>query len=131
MRNVVVTGGSRGLGLGIARALARRLPVIAIARKESKQPAAALAEAERGSPHFVATHWPSTRPQSRNGHESTTVRARAPLLLPDVASSGAAIGGDRLDCFMTSRRLSSGRELLTNFGEYPISKNPQNLHKDN
>ena len=38
MRNVVVTGGSRGLGLGIARRLAARgYRAIAIARKETNQ----------------------------------------------------------------------------------------------
>jgi 3-oxoacyl-[acyl-carrier protein] reductase len=56
MLNVVVTGGSRGLGLGIAC----KLPtvgyrVIAIARRESEQLAAAIQETERsrsGSLHF-------------------------------------------------------------------------------
>src|ERR1700719_1446283 len=53
MRSIVVTGGSRGLGLGIARTLVRAgYRVIAIARKESKQLAAAMAEAE-GSLHFL------------------------------------------------------------------------------
>jgi 3-oxoacyl-[acyl-carrier protein] reductase len=38
MRNVIVTGGSRGLGLGIASKLANEsLSVIAIARKESSE----------------------------------------------------------------------------------------------
>ena len=57
MPNVIVTGGSRGLGLGIARALrAAGHDVIAIARRES----AALAEAMQATPeagwgklHFV------------------------------------------------------------------------------
>jgi 3-oxoacyl-[acyl-carrier protein] reductase len=53
MRSIVVTGGSRGLGLGIARTLVHAgYRVIAIARKESKQLAAAMAEAE-GSLHFL------------------------------------------------------------------------------
>src|SRR5580700_10203334 len=53
MRSVVVTGGSRGLGLGIARTLTRAgYRVIAIARKESKQLAAAITEGE-GSLRFV------------------------------------------------------------------------------
>ncbi len=53
MRNVIVTGGSRGLGLGIARALrAAGYRVVAIARSES----AALREAAgdgHGALHFV------------------------------------------------------------------------------
>jgi 3-oxoacyl-[acyl-carrier protein] reductase len=57
MRNVVVTGGSRGLGLGIARKLAASgYRAIAVARKESSQLTLAIEEAERASPgsfHFV------------------------------------------------------------------------------
>lgn len=57
MPNVIVTGGSRGLGLGIAKTLcAAGHDVIAVARRESE----ALSEAinapkttERGSMHFV------------------------------------------------------------------------------
>jgi 3-oxoacyl-[acyl-carrier protein] reductase len=46
MRNVVVTGGSRGLGLAIAKKLAASgYRVIAVARKETEQLAAAIAEA--------------------------------------------------------------------------------------
>jgi len=46
MRNVLVTGGSRGLGLAIARKLAAAgYAVIAVARKESPQLAAAIKEA--------------------------------------------------------------------------------------
>jgi 3-oxoacyl-[acyl-carrier protein] reductase len=49
MRNVVVTGGSRGLGLGIARALVGAgYRVIAIARRQSDELAAAMREAESG-----------------------------------------------------------------------------------
>jgi 3-oxoacyl-[acyl-carrier protein] reductase len=45
MRNVVVTGGSRGLGLAIARKLAASgYCAIAVARNETKQLAAAVAE---------------------------------------------------------------------------------------
>ncbi|HEV8439250.1 MAG TPA: SDR family oxidoreductase [Methylomirabilota bacterium] len=51
MRNVVVTGGSRGLGLGIARRLtATGYRVIAIARKESPQLTSAMEEAPRDTP---------------------------------------------------------------------------------
>jgi 3-oxoacyl-[acyl-carrier protein] reductase len=47
MRNVIVTGGSRGIGLGIARALAGAgYQVIAIARSENAELAAAMREAE-------------------------------------------------------------------------------------
>jgi len=57
MRNVVVTGGSRGLGLGIARKLIESgFRSIVIARKESDQFKAAKAEvepAQPGSLHFV------------------------------------------------------------------------------
>jgi 3-oxoacyl-[acyl-carrier protein] reductase len=56
MRNVIVTGGSRGLGLGIARKLAlEEYRVIAIARNETEQLASAMRDAERhqpGSFHF-------------------------------------------------------------------------------
>jgi 3-oxoacyl-[acyl-carrier protein] reductase len=58
MLNIVVTGGSRGLGLGIARKLATAgYRVIAIARQESEQLASTMRDiglAERGSLHF----WP-------------------------------------------------------------------------
>jgi 3-oxoacyl-[acyl-carrier protein] reductase len=57
-RNIVVTGGSRGLGLGIARQLAvAGYRVIAVARKISKDLAAAIEEtkrAEKGELHFIA-----------------------------------------------------------------------------
>jgi 3-oxoacyl-[acyl-carrier protein] reductase len=50
MRNVLVTGASRGLGLGIARRLsAVGYRVIAVARGKSKQINEAIAEAERGN----------------------------------------------------------------------------------
>jgi 3-oxoacyl-[acyl-carrier protein] reductase len=58
MRNVIVTGGTRGLGLGIARALCSAgYRVIVIARRQSDQLAAAIAGAgggDQGSLHF----WP-------------------------------------------------------------------------
>jgi 3-oxoacyl-[acyl-carrier protein] reductase len=58
MRNVLVTGGSRGLGLGIARELAADgYRVIALARKMGDPLAAAISEAEKirpGALHFVA-----------------------------------------------------------------------------
>jgi len=58
MSNVIVTGGSRGLGLAIARGLqAAGYRVIAIARKSTDQLAAAIDECERaraGSLRFVA-----------------------------------------------------------------------------
>lgn len=51
MRNVVVTGGSRGLGLGIARRLIEAgYRVVAIARTQSPQLAAAIEDAERARP---------------------------------------------------------------------------------
>jgi len=55
MRNVVVTGGSRGLGLGIAARLARSgYNVIAIARKPSDQLDAAIGEINgAGGLHFL------------------------------------------------------------------------------
>jgi 3-oxoacyl-[acyl-carrier protein] reductase len=57
MHNVIVTGGSRGLRLGIARRLtAAGCRVIAIARNENNELTAAMQEAERASPgsfHFV------------------------------------------------------------------------------
>jgi len=58
MRNILITGASRGLGLGIARKLAAAgYRVIAVARKNNKDLTAAIAEAKRGkrgSLHFVA-----------------------------------------------------------------------------
>jgi 3-oxoacyl-[acyl-carrier protein] reductase len=57
MRNVIVTGGSRGLGLGIARKLnAAGYHAIAVARKSTSQLTSAIEEAEcrnPGSFHFV------------------------------------------------------------------------------
>lgn len=58
MRNVIITGGSRGLGLGIARRLAASgYRALAIARSENEQLKSAMADAEArtsGSFHFVA-----------------------------------------------------------------------------
>ena len=58
VRTVLVTGGSRGLGLGIAEALcAAGYRVVALARKPSKELDAAIARvkrARRGALHFVA-----------------------------------------------------------------------------
>jgi len=57
MRNVLVTGGSRGLGLGIARRLAAAgYSTIAVARRTTDQLGAAIEEAgraKRGALHFV------------------------------------------------------------------------------
>jgi 3-oxoacyl-[acyl-carrier protein] reductase len=56
--NVIVTGGSRGLGLAMARRLAALgYEVVVIARRESDELAAAMAEAKRGDAgaiHFRA-----------------------------------------------------------------------------
>jgi 3-oxoacyl-[acyl-carrier protein] reductase len=57
MRSVVVTGGSRGLGLAIGRKLSREgYRVIAVARKETEELAATMREAkapDAGGFHFV------------------------------------------------------------------------------
>ena len=57
MLNVIVTGGSRGLGLGIARRLSDAgYRVIAIARKQNSELTTAMQEAELANPgsfHFV------------------------------------------------------------------------------
>ncbi len=55
-RTIIVTGGSRGLGLGIAAALAAQgYRVVAVARRESEALQAAIAAApEPGSLHFAA-----------------------------------------------------------------------------
>jgi 3-oxoacyl-[acyl-carrier protein] reductase len=51
MRNVIVTGGSRGLGLGIARKLTQAgYRVIAVARKQNSELAATIQEAESTNP---------------------------------------------------------------------------------
>ena len=56
-RSVLVTGGSRGLGLAIAQKLATTgYRVIAVARNKSKEGTAAMAQADRAGPgalHFV------------------------------------------------------------------------------
>jgi len=56
-RNVIVTGGSRGLGLGIARKLAASgYAAIAIARRKTEAVSTAIEEAKRGGTgalHFV------------------------------------------------------------------------------
>jgi 3-oxoacyl-[acyl-carrier protein] reductase len=58
MRNVIITGGSRGLGLGIARRLAAAgYRALTVARKENSELASAMEEAERANPgsfHFAA-----------------------------------------------------------------------------
>ncbi len=58
MRNVLVTGGGRGLGLAMARKLAAAgYRVIAVARQKSEDVTAAMAQVERerqGALHFVA-----------------------------------------------------------------------------
>ena len=55
MRNVLVTGGSRGIGLAIAERLAAAgFNVIAVARGESDELRAAIAEARQGNLHFRA-----------------------------------------------------------------------------
>jgi 3-oxoacyl-[acyl-carrier protein] reductase len=57
MRNVIVTGGSRGLGLGIARKLTGAgYRAIAVARKQNDELTAAMQEAELANPgsfHFI------------------------------------------------------------------------------
>jgi 3-oxoacyl-[acyl-carrier protein] reductase len=53
MRNALVTGGSRGIGLAIARKLAASgFNVIAVARRESDELRAAITEAKQGNLHF-------------------------------------------------------------------------------
>lgn len=55
MRNVLITGASRGLGLGIARKLCMSgYQVIALARKPSDGLDAAIAQAPKGVLHFKA-----------------------------------------------------------------------------
>jgi 3-oxoacyl-[acyl-carrier protein] reductase len=53
MRNVLVTGGSRGIGLAIAERLAAAsFNVIAVARRESDELRAAIGAAKQGNLHF-------------------------------------------------------------------------------
>src|SRR3984885_3111269 len=54
MRSIIVTGGSRGLGLGIARRLAGDgYRVIALARSETSPLTSAIREAADDSLHFI------------------------------------------------------------------------------
>ena len=55
MRNVLVTGGSRGIGLAIAQRLATAgYNVIAVARRESSELRRAISELGHGGLHFLA-----------------------------------------------------------------------------
>src|SRR6201995_6120144 len=55
MRNVLVTGGSRGIRLAVSRKLATAgFNVIAVARRESDKLRAAISEAKQGNLHFRA-----------------------------------------------------------------------------
>jgi 3-oxoacyl-[acyl-carrier protein] reductase len=56
MGNVLVTGGSRGIGLAIAGRLANAgFNVVAVARRESEELRAAIGAAKQGNLHFRAT----------------------------------------------------------------------------
>ena len=62
MRNVIVTGGSRGLGLGIARRLATEgYRAIVIARKTNAELTAAIGQLEQSATPLTLFH--SVRPR--------------------------------------------------------------------
>jgi NAD(P)-dependent dehydrogenase (short-subunit alcohol dehydrogenase family) len=75
LRNVVVTGASRGLGFGIAERLSKDgFNVIAVARRESQDLAAAIVSSA-GALHFqplATSRERSRRRTARSGGWSTT-----------------------------------------------------------
>src|SRR5256885_1328843 len=88
MRNIVVTGGSRGLGLGIAQRLAGAgYRAIAIARKETNQLTLAREAAEREPPGSLAF----ARSLAREvGRMNVTVNAVAPGFIDTDMTQGLA-----------------------------------------
>jgi NAD(P)-dependent dehydrogenase (short-subunit alcohol dehydrogenase family) len=88
MCNVLVTGGSRGIGLAISEKLAGADFVIAVARRESGELRAAIGEATQGNLHFRACDLSavdglpafvkSMRDDSARSMASSTMPASAP-----------------------------------------------------
>ena len=103
MLNVIVTGGSRGIGLAIASRLARSgYRALAIARKQGSELEAAIAEASKGagSLHFVPFDLADTK-----AIPDLVKRLRAEFGPPYALVNNAAIGTSGLLATMHNSQI--------------------------